>query len=243
MPRGINSMSYARDYETFDGFAADAVLDERVAFIRRTYLHLLGAVLSFVALTAVFVSTPAISKPILGLLMGNWWLALIAFMVVSWVARSWAHTAVSPTKQYAGLFLYTLAQAIIFVPILTVASRMGNDIIPQAGMLTAIIFCGLSAVVMLTKTDFSFLRNVLWLGSFGALGFINAAMIWGFSLGIVFVSAMIVLLGGYILYDTSNVVHHYRTDQHVGAALELFASVAMLFWYVIRLVMLLQGRD
>jgi FtsH-binding integral membrane protein len=236
-------MSYAQNYETYGGFAADAAVDERVAFIRRTYLHLLGAILSFVGLTAVFLSTPAICNPLMGLLMGNWWLALIAFMVVSWVARSWAHTAISPAKQYAGLFLYTLMQAIIFVPILMVASTMGENIIPQAGMLTATIFCGLSAVVMLTKADFSFLRNFLWLGGIGAMGFVFASMIWGFSLGIVFVSAMIVLLSGYILYDTSNVVHHYRTDQHVGASLELFASVAMLFWYVLRLVMILQGRD
>ena len=33
-----------------------------------------------------------------------------------------------------------------------------------------------------------------------------------------------------------------RTDQHVGAALELFASVALLFWYVLRLLMSLNRR-
>jgi FtsH-binding integral membrane protein len=48
---------------------------------------------------------------------------------------------------------------------------------------------------------------------------------------------MIGLMSGYILYDTSNVMHHYRTDQHVAASLALFASVATLFWYVIRLLM------
>jgi FtsH-binding integral membrane protein len=48
---------------------------------------------------------------------------------------------------------------------------------------------------------------------------------------------MIVLASGYILYDTSNVLHRYRTDQHVAAALALFASVAILFWYVLRLFM------
>jgi len=54
---------------------------------------------------------------------------------------------------------------------------------------------------------------------------------------------MIALACGYILYDTSNILHHYRTDQHVAAALALFASVAVLFWYVIRLLIALSGRE
>ena len=55
--------------------------------------------------------------------------------------------------------------------------------------------------------------------------------------------AMVVLASGYILYDTSNILHHYRTNQHVAAALALFASVALLFWYVIRILIALSGRD
>ena len=54
--------------------------------------------------------------------------------------------------------------------------------------------------------------------------------------------AMVALLSGYILYDTSNVMLHYRTDQHVAAALALFASVATLFWYILRIVMILNNR-
>ena len=46
---------------------------------------------------------------------------------------------------------------------------------------------------------------------------------------------MVILAAGFIVYDTSNVMHHYRTDQHVAAALALFGSVALMFWYVLRL--------
>jgi FtsH-binding integral membrane protein len=53
---------------------------------------------------------------------------------------------------------------------------------------------------------------------------------------------MILLASGYILYDTSNVLHHYRTDQYVAASLALFAAVALLFWYVLRLLMELNRR-
>jgi FtsH-binding integral membrane protein len=48
---------------------------------------------------------------------------------------------------------------------------------------------------------------------------------------------MVALAGASILYDTSNVLHHYPEDRYVGAALQLFASVAMMLWYVLRLLM------
>jgi FtsH-binding integral membrane protein len=61
-------------------------------------------------------------------------------------------------------------------------------------------------------------------------------------LGNLFTIALIVLACGYILYDTSNVLYHYRIGQHVAASLALFASVALLFWYILRLVMSMQRR-
>jgi FtsH-binding integral membrane protein len=232
------------DYNAADMFVIDAAVEERVAFIRRTYLHLVGAILAFIGLEALFLNTPAIYGPLLQMIGGSWWLVLIAFVAVSWIAEKWAHSGASPGTQYAGLALYTVAEAVIFCPLLLIASHFGGpDVIPTAGFLTLMIFGGLTAIVFLTRSDFSFLRSALWLGSIAAMGIVLVSMFMGFSLGIVFVSAMIVLMSGWILYDTSNILHHYRTDQHVGAALALFASLATLFWYVIRLVMILQDRD
>jgi len=73
------------------------------------------------------------------------------------------------------------------------------------------------------------------IATLGALATIVASMFFGFSLGVWFSGAMIIVAGGYILYDTSRVMLHYRTDQYVAAALALFASVALLFWYVLRI--------
>ena len=63
------------------------------------------------------------------------------------------------------------------------------------------------------------------------------------ALGTLFASLMVLLAAGSILYETSNIVHHYRTDQHVAAALGLFASVAMMFYYILYLLLALSGRD
>ena len=52
---------------------------------------------------------------------------------------------------------------------------------------------------------------------------------------------MIALASGYILYDTSNVLHHYREDQYVAAAIELFADVALMFWYILQIFVM--SRD
>ena len=146
--------------------------------------------------------------------------------------------------QYAGLGLYVVAEALIFVPLLYVAVAYTHDgfaLIGQAGILTLCMVAGLTAVVFFTRKDFSFLGPILVIASFVALGIIVAGVFFGgFGLGLWFSVAMIVLASGSILYNTSNIMLHYRTDQHVAASLSLFASVAMLFYYV--LLALMQSR-
>jgi FtsH-binding integral membrane protein len=225
-----------------DGFAADAQLSDRMAFIRRTYLHVFGGILAFIALETLYFTTP-IGPAIANLIGPNWWMALLGFIFVSWIAERWAHSGASVGKQYLGLSLFVFAESIIFVPLLMIASMQGPNIIPTAAFLTMVVFGALTFLVFVTKKDFSFMRGFLFAGSIAALGLIFAGMIFGFNLGILFVGAMVLLLSGYILYDTSNILHHYRTDQHVGAALALFGSIATLFWYMIRLVMILANND
>jgi hypothetical protein len=240
-------MSYAPDYShSRDLFAIEAAADERVAFLRRTYAHLFAAVTAFTGLVALFVNTDVVAAPMFSLIQnGQWWLILVLFLAASWGAQWMAHSGASPAVQYCGLGLYTVAEAIVFTPLLYFLNQMpgGANIMLQAGALTLIIFGGLTAVVMLTGADFSFLRTVLWVAGIAAFGLVLVAAFTGFSLGLWFVVGMIVLMCGYILYDTSNVLHHFRTDQHVAASLELFASLATLFWYVLRLMMILNSRD
>ena len=54
---------------------------------------------------------------------------------------------------------------------------------------------------------------------------------------------MVLLASISILYSTSNIIHHYGTEQYVAASLGLFASVALLFWYVLRIIMMIRGSD
>lgn len=215
---------------------------DRAAFVRRTYGHLAGAIAAFAGIEAlIFTQIPqATLHNLVGRMVSGWnWLFVLgAMMLVSWFAQRWATSSASQGMQYLGLSLYVIAEAIIFVPILFIASRYGGPAtIPTAGIITGLVFGGLTAVVFISRADLSGLGKYLWMGGFLALGFILCSIFFGFQLGILFNVALIGLACGYILYDTSNVMHHYRLDQHVAASLALFASVATLFWYILRIVM------
>lgn len=210
--------------------------DVRGAFIMRTYAHVLGAVLTFVALEVVFFRT-AIAGNILSVIQGvPWLLVLGAFIVVGFLASRAAHTVQSVPMQYAALGIFILAYALIFVPMLAVAEMSAPGTIQSAALITLLGFCGLTAVVFLTRKDFSFLRSAVMFGGVLALLLIVGGVAFGFQLGTFFSIGMVALASLAVLYDTSNILHHYSEDKHVAASLELFGSIALMFWYVLRLL-------
>ncbi len=223
----------------------NAVASERAAFIRRTYAHLAVAVLAFIAVEWMLLQSP-IAEPMARAMTGgySWLIVLAVFMGVSWLAERWANSETSPQMQYLGLGIFVVAEAVIFLPLLYIASNYASaDVIPMAALITGFLFTGLTATVFITRKDFSWMRSILTIGGFVALGVIAASIIFGFSLGIIFSAIMVLFASVAILYDTSQVLHHYRTDQHVAASLSLFASVALLFWYILRIVMSLTSSD
>jgi len=211
--------------------------DARAAFITRTYLHLFGAIMLFAGIEVFLFQTGLAFAIADALLSVSWLVVLGGFVIVSWFASRAAHRAESPVAQYAALGGFVVAQAIIFTPLLVIAFTQFPGAIQSAAWVTLFGFTGLTAVAVITRKDFSFLGGILWWGFMVALGLIVASVIFGFQLGTVFSVAMIALAGAAILYDTSNVLHHYSEDRHVAAALELFASVALMFWYVLQLIM------
>ena len=217
-------------------------VSERSAFITRTYAHLLGAVLSFIAIE-VYLFQSGYALEITQALMQNWMITLGGFILLGWIGSAYAARAESSLAQYFGLALYVVAEALIFVPMLYIADQIGNGLIESAAQISVIGFLGLSAVVFVTRKDFSFMRAFLMWAGIVALLIIFGAFMFGLELGVWFSIGMIALAGGSILYDTSSILHHYPTDRHVGAALQLFASVALLFFYVLRLLIALQSSD
>lgn len=211
----------------------------RTAFIRKTYEHVAGGVLAFIGVEALLLNIPGIEKLAIAMTSGYTWLIVLGlFMFATNYAERMALNSHDRQKQYIGYGLYIVAEAIIFVPLLYIAiAYSSGSVLNQAVVITLGLFTGLSAVVLTTGKDFSFLRSAITIGSFIAIGLIVAGILFGFNLGLWFSVAMVALAAGSILYQTSNLVHKYSTDQHVAAALGLFASLMLLFWYILQILM------
>ena len=230
-------------FNHFEGRAlvSTATEADRVAFYKKTYSHVAGGVLVFILFEYLLLQSDTIVQFMLSMIDGyKWLLVLGGFMLITTYAESTAMKTADKNKQYLMYGLYILAQAVIFIPMIFIAAyymESGTQILQQAALVTLSLFTGLSAVVLLTKKDFSFLRAGLTIGFFIALGLIVAGMIFGFNLGLWFSVGMCLLAGGSILYQTSEIVNKYTTEDYIPAALGLFASLMLLFWYILRIFM------
>jgi FtsH-binding integral membrane protein len=217
----------------------------RAEFIKKTYTHLAGAVGAFIVLETCLIQS-GVAEILTKALTGSrfsWLGILAAFSLLGWLSRELAARADSISLQYSGLGLYVGIEAILFAPLIFIANTLYDPtIVPTAGIITTLMFAGLTAVAFTTGKDFTFLGGALKIGGCVALGMIICSAIFGFTLGLFFSVAMVGFAMAAILYDTSKIMHHYTKDQYVAASLELFASVALLFWYVIRILMSFSRR-
>jgi len=214
-----------------------AALDSRSVFITRTYSHVVGGILGFVLVElALFES--GLAAGIAQFMMGfNWLWIMGAFMLTGWLATRTAQTSTSLGMQYFAYAMYVIAEALIFVPLLFIADRKAPGAIDSATLITCLGAGGLMFVAHRTRKDFSFLRAILMWGGVLALIAIIGGAVFGFQLGTGFSVLMIGFAGAAVLYDTSNIIHIYPEDRYVSAAMQLFASIALMFWYVLRLLM------
>jgi len=218
---------------TFEGVGYGS----RADFISKTYYHLFGAICGF-TLFELYLFQSGMAEPIARALLGGSWLIVLGgFMIVSWMASRVAFSSASIGAQYLALAGFVVAQGIIFVPLLFIADSVAPGVIQSAATMTLIGFTGLTIVAHTVRTDFSFLRGILMWGGVIALMAIVGAVLFGFELGTWFSVAMVGFAGAAILYDTQTILRHFPEDRYVAAALQLFSSVALMFWYVLQVLM------
>ncbi len=215
---------------------AELSSDARQAFLFKTYAHLFGAMTVF-ALIEIALFKSGAAEPLARAMFGAPWLLILgAFMVVGWLSTRVAHSVQSVALQYLAFAAFIAAQAVIFVPLLFIAEASGPGVIASAAYLTLGGFGALTLIAFVSGRDFSFLGALLKWGGVCALLAIVGAVVFDFALGTWFSVGMVAFAGAAVLYDTSRILNHYTEDRSVGAALELFGSVALMFWYVLRLV-------
>ncbi|HEY5641834.1 MAG TPA: Bax inhibitor-1 family protein [Woeseiaceae bacterium] len=216
--------------------ARTGAAESRAEFIWKCYAHVIGAILAFAAIEA-YLFNAGIAERIARPMLENWWMVFGAFILVSWGATHVAHRLESKTSQYAAFAVFIVAEALVFSPMLYMAYLIEPGLVDSAAGVTLLGSGGLIATAMITRKDFSFLRGILVWGFMLALIAIIASFIFGFQMGTWFSLAMIGFAGAAVLYDTSNIMHHYPEDRYVAASMALFASIAMMFWYILRLFM------
>ncbi|MFZ4588616.1 MAG: Bax inhibitor-1/YccA family protein [Terrimicrobiaceae bacterium] len=209
--------------------------EARGIFLVKTYSHLALAVLLFVGIEVWFFQS-GISNAILAAFDSVHWVVVLGgFMLLSWLATFLAQPSVPRGAQYLGLVFYVFLQAAITVPLLAVANQSAPGLIASAAQATLGGFFLMTGVVVFTRRDFSFLRTFLIWGGLLGIGVVVCAAIFRFDPGTWFSVAMVLLAGGSILYTTSSILRDYPEDADLAAAIQLFAAVALMFWYVLRL--------
>jgi FtsH-binding integral membrane protein len=211
---------------------------EKAGFYRKTYLHVALAILAFIGVETILLQVVPDQMIFAMFAQRYLWLLIIGvFWLASVLATKWS-LSLNKSTQYFGLGFYILLEAVIFLPLIKIATLYaGPQVIFQAAMLTIAMFAGISAVAFTSKRDFSFLRNVIVIGGFISIGLIVGGMLFGFNLGLWFSVGMVILAAATILYQTSKLKDSYATNQYVGASLQLFASIMLLFWYILNILM------
>jgi FtsH-binding integral membrane protein len=211
---------------------------EKAGFYRKTYLHVALAILAFIGVETILLQVVPDQMIFAMFAQRYLWLLIIGvFWLASVLATKWS-LSLNKSTQYFGLGFYVLLEAVIFLPLIKIATLYaGPQVIFQAAMLTIAMFAGISAVAFTSKRDFSFLRNIIVIGGFISIGLIVGGMLFGFNLGLWFSVGMVILASATILYQTSKLKDSYATNQYVGASLQLFASIMLLFWYILSILM------
>ena len=216
---------------------ADAAVDGRFDYMKRTYGYLMAGIAAFVGLE-VFLFTTGLGETIAQFAIStNWLLILGAFMVANWLATTYLFRAKSHAGQLGAYGAIILAQALIFTPMLWIAFESFPGAVGQAAAVSTVGFVGLSGVAITSSKDFSFLGSLLKWGGIAAILLIVVSVLFGMNLGVWFSVAMIAFAGGAILWETQQILRSYPEGTELMAAVSLFSSVMLLFWYVLRLFM------
>jgi FtsH-binding integral membrane protein len=222
------------------GFAISAALDARMAFVRRTYAHLLAELVGVALVVYLGTQSAAMQRLALGM---NPILVIGAFFVVALVTRKMLEGHRSMAVQYAAAGLWVLLLGLLVTPLAIVAQVATGSyaVLGEGAILTGCAFTGITAYVFFTKKDFSFLRGALWMVSWLMAGFAVVSWIAGWGLGagssIAYSAVGVVLMGGWVLHDTSNVLHHRNVKQHVAASVDLLIDFVYMFIHIVSILL------
>ncbi len=218
-----------RNVDTYSAGREESVLTTN-KLIRNTYM-LLGMTLVFSAATAGI--SMAINPP---------FIVYIGSIIVSFIMLFVLNKKQNSAAALPLVFLFTGLMGFGLGPLLNhyLGMANGGDIVMTALGMTALTFLGLSAYVMTTKKDFSFMGGFLSAGAIVALIAMVALFVlpmFGIEVGamhMAFSAFIVLLMAGFILYDTSNIVNGHYTN-YIMATVSLYLNIYNLFVHMLAL--------
>jgi FtsH-binding integral membrane protein len=242
------------------GSVIQSTPEVRIAFLRKVYTLFGGAMAVWMGTTMLVTFNETLLTKAIGLMSGGFlgFMLLMAAMFFLLRLTANAGTGIS----LLGLGLFGVLEGFLTAPLVYFALCQGNDqamfalqngelyggtlelgtgIVTQAFVLTVAVFGGLSAYAITTKRDFSWMRGALWMGFFGlfAIGIMaaffgigeNIVAGWGFPL------AWVMLMGGFVLFDTQNIMKRYPEHMAAAAAATLLIDFIIMFKYILMIFM------
>lgn len=211
--------------------AAQANLAERLSFIRKVYALFFVATLFAVGGVALGFLFP----PLMVAAFEHPWIALILMLGGVMGAQAVRH---QPGVNLFALFAFTMLTGVVISPLLYIVNQNNPASIIQAGVLTVGIFGGLTAYAFISKRDFSFLRGMLVTGLIVIIlaGLLNVLLVGSLGLGFAVAVATLLLFAGFVLYDTSNIIRRYPTNEYVAGALSLYLDAFNIFLALLRIL-------
>lgn len=211
--------------------AAQASLTERMSFIRKVYALFFAATLFAIGGVGLGFAFP----PFMLFAVQHPWMMLIIMLGGIFGAQAVRHV---PGVNLAALFGFTTLTGVMISPLIYFVSRNNPASLLQAGLLTLGIFGGLTAYVLISKRDFSFLRGLVVTGLIVVIlaGLLNVLVVGSSALAFAVSATTLLLFAGFVLYDTSNIIRHYPTNEYVAAALSLYLDAFNIFLALLRLL-------
>jgi len=211
--------------------AAVAGVGERMAFVRKVYALFFAATLFAIA----GVGFGFVFPPVMLAVVAHPWLSF--FVLIGGVLGAQAVRLV-PGVNLLALFAFTALTGVIISPAIAIYTRLNPASILQAGVLTVGIFGGLTAYVFVSKKDFSFMRGMVTAGLIVVFlaAVLNLFIVGSSALAFAISCAALLLFSGFVLYDTSNIIRRYPTNEYVAGALDLYLDAFNIFLALLRIL-------
>lgn len=223
---------------TYSRVASQASVGERVEFIRKVYLTFFGGILVYALGGYLGVTNVELRTFVFKIIQLHWLLYLGLIIAIVFAVQA---LSTVPRVNYIAFAAFAFFFGLLCTPLLIYAIRAtgSTDVISQAAILTVSVFGVLTLYAFTTKKDFTVYRSILVFGLIIVVVLSVVGIFMGFA-GSAWMSIIwILLMAGYVIYDTQMIIKKYPTNMHVSAAISLFVDFIIMFQ---RILMLLSRR-